>query len=125
MMATVEEQGDHSSGHCSGFTPDSLLCNEQKVRYASPKRLQIYTFILETKLFPIKTTSYKCLIIAELRKHILHNRPRQFQTSSILYRMESFQQYMTYTEKVLITLFYLLKLNPIRLVISVSTLRLK
>ncbi|EYA14382.1 hypothetical protein M104_2467 [Bacteroides fragilis str. 1007-1-F  len=45
MMATVEEQGDHSSGHCSGFTPDSLLCNEQKVRYASPKRLQIYTFI--------------------------------------------------------------------------------
>ena len=37
MMATVEEQGDHSSGHCSGFAPDSLLYNslEQRVYHLS------------------------------------------------------------------------------------------
>ena len=38
---------------CPGFTPDSLLCNEQKVRYASPKRLKILERITDERLKPV------------------------------------------------------------------------
>ncbi|MBY2893861.1 hypothetical protein AE937_03945 [Bacteroides fragilis] len=47
FFANIEylQKKDHSSGHCSGFSPDSLLCIERNVSTASPKRGQRYTFI--------------------------------------------------------------------------------
>lgn len=70
FFANIEylQKKDHSSGHCSGFSPDSLLCIERNVSTASPKRGQRYTFI---SLYRNKLKNILIYNIGEVKPFIL------------------------------------------------------
>ncbi len=44
--------GAYSSGHCSGFTPDSLFMQRMKI-HCITKSLQKYNFFFKIKVFPL------------------------------------------------------------------------